>query len=386
MRFYAAAILVFLLSARPAYTQEETVISAEANHIINAVIKARESLASGIFQASISKTTIKEHDNFSEELSSELRCSFDIKTNRWRKEVNGEKRATIASSSELTAETIQQIKNKTFTHQPERLKFTAMYVRNPEYLAEWYATGESPATTHYTCHIQLMPPDASMRDRSLMELYPQSTGLCNQREYTLGKTPREVFDDYFLFVKQVDGKTDSEGIALLTLTYDEQERSIAIDSKNGWTPISMSTSTIDLSGKRTIMEDTTAKWEERDGVWVPIATQIISIRPGGEIRDTHIDFEWTSVNPVSISNDVFTYQSFQGVWDGTKVLERRDGSDRHIDTIGEKHVEILPERIVKQPLQQRAHAQQRNNFLIWLIVANSIVAAMIVVIFLYRRK
>ena len=96
-----------------------------------------------------------------------------------------------------------------------------------------------------------------------------------------------------------------------------------VDTENGFRVTKLAYIVRRPGGKETVQEQLTAKWQHRNGAYVPIhyTTQLGFKEEGSNYITTEADIAWSSVN-VSLADSLFEWGSFK-VPSGTGVLDAR---------------------------------------------------------------
>ena len=261
-----------------------------------------------------------------------------------------------------------------------------MFVRSPEYMVEWFAIGRRDED-HASVHLDIHEPDAPPSYRYLLPFDPSSAGLFNPVEFTVARTPPQIMEPLLADSVQTTVQTNAVGEIELTFMLFEGRlrRRFTIDPANGFTATRMEIVQFDESGQLEELPrlESTADWERRgDDVWVPVRISVVRHVPSGNRDAYEYDLHWESVNPSAFDDELFTWQSFEGVWDGTHVVDRRQGKLEHIDTIGKPFVKIpsAAER-AGVPLDQPKPLSPTRY---WLIVVNAIALGILGVILIVR--
>jgi hypothetical protein len=117
---------------------------------------------------------------------------------------------------------------------------------------------------------------------------------------------------------------------------------LVIDRSRGFTVSRMEHVSLDGSGNvRDVPRiNASAEWDYRDSAWVPVSIAGTMHHLDGSVFSYEFDLDWRSVNPPQIDAHRFRYESFEGVWNGTHVFERRPGRREYLDTISGNAEEI----------------------------------------------
>lgn len=347
---------------------------SEARQIVDALVEARAALKRGHFRAVGTVERVYTEQGIADVLPSEIEGIFDDERGLLRYETHGQWRSTISSSQNLTPEVVEQLKAGTFQGDPKVRNYLAMFARTPEYMVQWYAIGRHEDEDHATCLVEIEDSDKPPTYRYLLPFEPSAAGLFNPMEFTVRRNPAAILEPLLNDSTDTTVETMPDGQIKVSflLFQDTLIRSVTIDPARGFTATRMEITVLDEKGvvKDLPRLESTAQWEERNGAWVPVQIQVA--RYSADLDQEVYDYaiEWQAVNPEAFDERLFTYQSFEGVWDGTEVIERRDGQLAHIDTIGAPFEKIpTAGELVAQSLDQ---PQPMSTLRVWIIVLNAL--------------
>lgn len=364
------------------------VISDSAQKTLEVLQTAHAELKSGVFKAvgyhSITHTDGRTPIQF----PSQMTCHFDYRIGCWRYETREIRVISVNSSADLTPEVVQQIKDKTFQPNNRRPRqAVAMYARTPEYMVEWQSYGEREEPDHATNHVEMRKPDARPDTAMLHPFSPLACGLFDANVFEQGWGMPEILKYYVSRAGSIDSDVDDSGRVRLIYSQAGARRVIVIDPEQGFSVVSMSLYDLDAEGQKwtdpkASNRESSAVWKIQNNVWVPTHLSISTYDGRGFTDAYTYDLNWEAVNPESIDPEMFTYKSFQGVWEGFKVFDHRSGKIDHIDTIGKEFVKIYPADHRPDPTPPKP---DRRPWMFWLLIANLVIGVGCV-FFVFRRK
>jgi len=364
------------------------VISESAKKALELMQAAHAELRSGVFHA-VGYHVITHRDGRPAiQYPSMVTCHFDFRNGCWRYETRDTKVMGVNSFADLTPEVVQQIKDKTFQSNNARPRNAiAMLARTPEYMVEWHSYGEREEPDHATSHVEIRKPDVRPDTFMLHPFSPESCGLFDSTGFEQGWGISEILKYYASRADSVDSEVDESGQVRVVYFRDRTRRVIVCDPEQGYSVVSTSLYDTDETGKRLVdiytgSRESSAVWKNENGVRVPTQFSFSSSDGSGFTDGFTFDVNWEEINPERIDPHLFTYKSFQGVWDGFMVFDHRGGKIDHIDTIGKPFVKVYPAGHSAEPGPPKP---DRRSRMFWLLIANLVIGVGCVY-FVLRRK
>ena len=391
---WTVAVLGFAATVGLGVTQADdvpptAVISDSVQKPLELMQTAHAELKSGVFHA-VGYHVITHVDGRPPiQYPSEVTCHFDYRIGCWRYETRETKVMGVNSLSDLTPEIMQQIKDKTFQPNNARPRQSiAIMARTPEYMVEWHAYGEREEPDHATSHVEMRKSDARPDTFMLHPFSPLACGLFDAIGFEQGWDIADNLKYFASRADSVDSDVDEAGRVRIVYSRDSTRCVILVDPEQGFSVIK--TSLYDVDGAGVKSSDPNAGSKESNAVWtlqndVRVPTKFsFSTSDGSGFTDGFTyDIEWKEVNPESIDPELFTYKSFQGVWEGFSVFDHRSGKIDHIDTIGKPFVKTYPADYRPEPAPPKPdHVASR----FWLLIVNLVIGIGLVFFFYLRRK
>ncbi len=371
-RVYCSVVLVACsLSTAAAHDEPPEV---EGRRILEAAVQARYELKSGVFRATGSKT-VKGDDTHPplEALPLDVFCAFDWSARKFRFDSGMPFYVQINRQLPRTREQPHPDPNAPRVEVDAFEVVKVMQARTPEYAADWMGHGDQSLNA-----VLIMVPEKPFRHSDLS--YPldaRALGFLSVASFEAGRTLDELGA---VLPGQLVSHVERQADGLMRLTtpfdiipntdFDDSKRLIYIDVQNGHTPVRLELHEEryrrrGLDGPSQLAE---VSWIAIDGVWVPrhFLSKLTNITSDGKLMEQayEYEFEWESVNE-PVSDDLFSYKTFQGLPRGTPVYDERDGGKK-VETIG-----VPPPAALAPPSGISSR--------LWLVAANLIVLALLAV-------
>ena len=361
----------------------------EVERTIETIVSERAKLQRGVFRATA--RIVHAYDEQARQLPTKVYCVFDTPGKRWRFERRGQMLINIQPGSELTAEVIEEIRSGRFNGRARPRDFHTIQVRSPEYMTEWYCAGHPGEPNSVRTNIELRDPGQHTTYRHHLLFHPSTVGLLEPSEFRRGgRSIEQILESFRERTPHVTLEVQPDGSLTLVFRGDRLRRTIWIDPAQGFTVRRMLFVALGDDGEPMELPriESTADWELKQGVWVPVRFLTGYYHENGRVDAHECDLTWEAVNPPADSLDpkLFTYQSFEGVWDYVRVFDRRSGERLYIETFG-----VPPEKFIGMkrgagPPAGPPPPEASTSRMLWLIVLNLVAVGFIAAFFVWQRS
>lgn len=392
-RLFRLPCIVAVVVCAPAIAAE-TDPASEAANVLNELVTSRSRLVRGKFVAIGRIVTLNKEHRINDEFPSSVSCEFDHEHQCFRFVTKERHRSTLAPSSDLhQGKSVQTLADEYSSSGAHKLRDSiSMLVRNPNYMAEWFAIGRQDRTDRAQSNIQLFDRSARSKSRLLHSFDVAAAGVITVREFSLGTSLSDIVAEVLRTFPISTVESDPNGDVRAQFVIGSLKKVITIAKDYGYTVRRMEQFELDANGKRKEFpyHEATATWKEYPGeVWVPESLTVSHHRGPETYKLVEYDLDWEAVNPDTVDESRFAYQSFEGVWDGTAVIERRNKQRVHIDTIGRPFVQIPfaadVEAATNLPIAAKDVRKERRSIGLWLLAVNGVAVLVIVVVVWLRR-
>lgn len=381
-----AAVPVFLLAEDNAKSGTVSV-SESARNSLNLLLQSREDINSGEFLAIGYRTVTNVDGRAPDRQPSQITCHFDYPGGRWRYETREVKTMGLTPSSQITPEVLQQIKDKTYSPEQKTRNLIAVFARTPEYMVEWSSYGERGTSDHASPDITIRPADHQPDTFLVHPFSPAACGVVDWLDFEKGRSLSVVLARYEKESERIDSEIDTSGLVNVNYLSGSERRSIQIDPERGYSAVSMRRFMVDesgnaVSGNNSNLESSIAKWEKINNVWVPVRISVSRYVGRGFTHELAYDLDWKSVNDQKFEPALFTYKSFDGVWDGLDVHDRRVKPSLHIDTIGVKNFQTSSPK----PGAVTVPVREESRFPVsWIVITNIGIVGVCIALIIVRK-
>lgn len=318
----------------------------EAADFVSRIIAEREKLRRGHFSVQFSCDEVTEDDaviNF----TGNLRTWFDLDNDYVRTERQGNAPIDLRSSTELTAELLDEMHSGKFTTAPKVVPFVSLYLRNSDYSATWEGIGTASEQLART-NVGLHAPFEKLNTGLLAPLAISGAGLFRGQELGAGLGVKEITLDWASRALSSRVVKMSGGLLALVHVGEEFRRTTEVDPGKDYACLR---TVIEQLGEDGVVVpaprcESIAEWEEINGVWVPVRIQINETNRNGRSRKTIGTISWKSVNDPPFSPSVFELPSIEGVWAGVDVYDRRETPPKYLSTYGS---DDIPAHLFAEP-------------------------------------
>jgi hypothetical protein len=255
------------------------------------------------------------------------------------------------------------------------------YVRNEEYRAFWTEGGSNSRSS-----VNINSPDKAMGGHLAGTYHMFDLRACGIIDYSAFRSGaleqgQSIVSQCLRLDRRADSIREHNGVTTITWETDHGIKTLSVDTRNGYTPL-----LYDLVSKNGSSSSlSTVKWKPLGDTWVPtIFTIELKLKSGRHDR-YECQFEWSHVNE-TIDRKYFDFRSFPDVWDQVVAIDKRQPD---LPTVGEwaggQFVAAITGGTRAGGLPQ-ASGRARHTMLLWLLVANLLVAVLITVTWVYRAR
>jgi hypothetical protein len=327
---FSVLLISFCLS--PDLDAQTNDVEQRLEQIRAKMLEERAKLKTGSFKA-VGTATRYDQRSYFKKLAKliEVHQAFDLPGERQRYEFRSEVKVPTDSETPATDESRREMREK--VERANRI-YPVQLVKSVKaigYSADW--SGEETSAGSQTSTSDLTLRDSSHGPTSPLQsrFTPGARGFVSDLSLRMGRSLEagwSELEDNLLNLEIVDV---NDQIVQLTFWYERSCCKIEIDTRNGYTIRHLERTYLDREGQPVespFLVGTTS-WKRVNEVWVPVECSIRYDQSNGDYRATHYQFIWETVNPdpESFNDDLFTYRSLDGIFAGTKVIDRRGVAD-----------------------------------------------------------